>query len=119
MENSKNYHDVQNNLNTMKMREVVSTLPSFCKDFFRGIQEYTSSRTRLAYAYDLRVFFEFIHTENKSCSCMEITEFQLSILDQITREDIEEYLDYITYYIKDGKEYSNNERGKKRKIMPV
>ena len=119
MENSKNYHDMQNNLNTMKMREVVSTLPSFCKEFFRGIQEYTSSRTRLAYAYDLRVFFEFIHSENKSCSHMEITEFPLSILDQITREDIEEYLDYITYYTKDGKEYSNNERGKKRKLSAL
>ncbi|WP_408637258.1 tyrosine-type recombinase/integrase [Parablautia muri] len=103
----------------MKMREVASTLPSFCKDFFRGIQEYTSSRTRLAYAYDLRVFFEFIHTENKSCSHMELKDFPLSILDQITREDIEEYLDYITYYIKDGKEYSNNERGKKRKLSAL
>lgn len=119
MENSKNYHDEQNNLNTIKMRQVVSTLPSFCKQFFRGIQEYTSSRTRLAYAYDLRVFFEFIHINNSVCSRMEITEFPLSILDQISREDIEEYLDYITYYKKDGKEYSNNERGKKRKLSAL
>ena len=75
MENSKNYHDEQNNLNTMRMREVVATLPSFCKQFFRGIQEYTSSRTRLAYAYDLRVFFEFLHTENPHLSKYEILFF--------------------------------------------
>ena len=37
----------------------------------------------------------------------------------MTREDIEEYLDYISYYIKDGKEYSNNERGKKRKLAAL
>ena len=90
MENSKNYHDEQNNLNTLKMREVVATLPSFCKQFFRGIQEYTSSRTRLAYAYDLRVFFEFIHNHNSVLAKMEITDFPLSVLDQIGREDIEE-----------------------------
>ncbi|MDE5909405.1 MAG: tyrosine-type recombinase/integrase [Lachnospiraceae bacterium] len=119
MENSKNYHDEQNNLNTLKMREVVATLPSFSKQFFRGIQEYTSSRTRLAYAYDLRVFFEFIHSNNSACAKMDIVDFPLSILDQIAREDIEEYLDYITYYIKDGKEYSNNERGKKRKLAAL
>ncbi len=119
MENSRNYHDEQNNLNTIKMRQVVSTLPSFCKQFFRGIQEYTSSRTRLAYAYDLRVFFEFMHTNNGVCSRMEIKDFPLSVLDQISREDIEEYLDYITYYKKDGKEYSNNERGKKRKLSAL
>lgn len=119
MENSKNYHDEQNNINTLRMREVLSTLPPFCKQFFRGIQEYTSSRTRLAYAYDLRVFFEFMHSRNSLCSKMEITEYPISLLDQITREDIEEYLEYITYYIKDGKEYTNNERGKKRKLSAL
>lgn len=119
MENSKNYHDEQNNLNTLKMREVVSTLPRFCMQFFRGIQEYTSSRTRLAYAYDLRVFFEFIHSHNSALAQTDITDFPLTILDQIMREDIEEYMDYVTYYIKDGKEYSNNERGKKRKLSAL
>ncbi len=119
MENSKNYHDEQNNLNTLRMREVAATLPSFCKQFFRGIQEYTSSRTRLAYAYDIRVFFEFLHSHNNACSKMEIVDFPLSILDMITREDIEEYLDYISYYIKDDKEYTNNERGKKRKLSAL
>ena len=119
MENSKNYHDEQNNINTLKMRDVLATLPPFCKQFFRGIQEYTSSRTRLAYAYDLRVFFEFMHSHNSVCSKMNIEEFPVSLLDQITREDIEEYMDYITYYIKDGKEYTNNERGKKRKLSAL
>lgn len=101
------------------MREVVAALPPFCKQFFRGIQEYTSSRTRLAYAYDLRVFFEFLHNNNCALQKMEITEFPLEILDQITREDIEEYMEYVTYYIKDGKEYTNNERGKKRKLSAL
>ncbi len=50
---------------------------------------------------------------------MKITDFPISVLDRITREDIEEYLDYITYYVKDGKEYSNNERGKKRKLSAL
>ena len=119
MENSRNYHDEQNNLNTLKMREVVATLPSFCKQFFRGIEEYTSSRTRLAYAYDIRVFFEYMHSHNSVCSKSEITSYPISILDQITRKDIEEYMEYITYYLKDEKEYTNNEKGKKRKLSAL
>lgn len=119
MENSKNYHDEQNNINTMRMREVLDTLPPFCKQFFRGIQEYTSSRTRLAYAYDIRVFFEFMHTKNSICSGMEIKDFPITLLDQITREDIEEYMDYISLYEKDGKQYTNDERGKKRKLSAL
>lgn len=41
------------------------------------------------------------------------------MLDQITREDIEEYMDHVTYYSKDGKEFTNNERGKKRKLSAL
>lgn len=119
MEKTKNYHDEQNNLNTLKMREVVAALPSFCKQFFRGIQDYTSSRTRLAYAYDLRVFFEFMHEKNSVCSKMDMTEYPLSILDEITREDIEEYMDYLSFYVKEGKEITNDERGKKRKLSAL
>lgn len=119
MEKSKNYHDEQNNQNTLKMREVLATLPSFCKQFFRGIQDYTSSRTRLAYAYDIRVFFEYMHENNSICHKMDIKEFPLSILDQITREDIEEYMDYISYYKKEDREITNEERGKKRKLSAL
>ena len=89
-----NYHDEQNKQNILKMRAVLDTLPPFCRTFFRGIEEYTSTRTRLAYAYDLRLFFEFLHEKNPICASMEIKDFSLDILDQLTRIDIEEYLEY-------------------------
>ncbi|MBR2036603.1 MAG: tyrosine-type recombinase/integrase [Lachnospiraceae bacterium] len=114
-----NYHDEVAKQNILKMREVIETLPSFCRTYFLGIQEQTSARTRLAYAYDLRVFFEYLHNVNPVCSKMEITEFQLDILEQITREDIEEYLNYISYYVKDDKEITNDERGKARKLSAL
>lgn len=114
-----NYHDQQNIHNVEKMRAVMDTLPRFCKQFFRGITEYTSSRTRLAYAYDLRVFFEYLHDKNPYCAKMGITDFPLSLLDKLTREDIEEYVEYLSYYEKDGKQYTNDERGKKRKLASL
>ena len=114
-----NYHDEQNKQNIIKLRNVLDTLPSFCRTFFRGIEEYTSTRTRLAYAYDLRLFFEFLHEKNPYCAKMEITEFPLSLLDQLSRIDIEEYLEYITLYQHDGKEVTNDERGKSRKLASL
>ncbi len=119
METAKNYHDEQNNRNTLKMREVLDTLPRFCRSFFRGIGDYTSARTRLAYAYDLRVFFEYMHDHNSECGKIPVTELPITVLDRITREDIEEYMEYISYYIKDGKEITNDERGKKRKLSAL
>lgn len=101
------------------MRAVLDTLPPFCKDFFRGIEEYTSTRTRLAYAYDLRVFFEYLHECNSMCAKMEMKEFPISVLELVTRRDIEEYLAYISYYEKEGKEITNDERGKSRKLSSL
>ena len=116
---SDNYHDEQNKQNILKMRAVLDTLPSFCRTFFRAIEDYTSSRTRLAYAYDIRLFFEFLHETNPVCSRMEITDYPISFLDQITRIDIEEYLEYLSFYEKDGKEITNDERGKARKLSAL
>ena len=62
---NQNYHDQQNIENINKMRDVLDTLPKFCKQFFRGISDSTSARTRLAYAYDIRLFFEFLHEKNR------------------------------------------------------
>ena len=119
IKNNNNYHDQQNIGNVQKMREVLNTLPPFCKQFFRGISEYTSARTRLAYAYDIRVFFEYLHAKNSYFNRMEIVDFPITILEQLTREDIEEYIDYLSYYEKDGKIYTNDERGKKRKLSAL
>jgi hypothetical protein len=112
----RNYHDQVNIDNAVKLRELLATLPSFCKDYFRGIETSTSSRTRLAYAYDIRVFFEFMHQANPVLSKMEIAQYPITILDEIKPIDIEEYLEYLTYYKKDGKEITNDERGKARKL---
>lgn len=114
-----NYHDEQNKNNIIKLRAVLDTLPSFCRSFFRGIEEYTSTRTRLAYAYDIRLFFEFLHERNSVCAKMDITEYPISILDKLTRMDIEEYLEYISLYQKDGKDITNDERGKARKLSSL
>ena len=113
------YSRKQDIQNTLKMREVLDTLPSFCRDFFRGITENTEARTRLGYAYDLRIFFEFMHENNPVCARMEIRDFPLSLLDSITKTDIEEFLEYISYYEKDGKVYTNDDRGKSRKLSAV
>ena len=117
--NQTNYHDEQIKQNILKMRAVLDTLPTFCKDFFRGIENYTSARTRLAYAYDLRLFFEFLHETNSICKKTDIKDYKVSLLDQICKDDILEYLDYISLYQKDGKDISNDERGKKRKISSL
>ncbi|WP_022763918.1 tyrosine-type recombinase/integrase [Butyrivibrio sp. XPD2006] len=113
------YYTEQDKLNTLKMREVLDTLPRFCRQYFRGIEPRTSARTRLGYAYDLRIFFEFIKNNNPSMKNTDIKDFSVDLLDQIGREDIEEYLEYLSLYEKNEKELSNAEQGKKRKMSAL
>ena len=117
--NNEKYYNEQDKINIRKTREVLDTLPRFCRQYIRGIEENTSTRTRLAYAYDLRTFFEFLHERNRALAKTEISEYKLEVLDRITREDIEEYMEYITLYDKEGKELSNEEFGKARKISAL
>ena len=117
--NDEKYYTEQDKLNTLRMREVLATLPRFCRQYFRGIEPTTSARTRLGYAYDLRTFFEFLANTNPSLANTDITQFPLDILDKVCREDIEEYLDYLTLYAKENKEITNAEQGKKRKMSAL
>lgn len=110
---------MQNKQNIVKLRAILDTLPPFCQEFFRGIADTTSTRTRLAYAYDVRVFFEFLHETNAVCHKMEIKNIPISVLNMVTRQDIEEYLSFISYYEKEGREITNTERGKARKLSSL
>ena len=95
------YSDEVNIKNELKLRELLTQLPSFCKQFFIGIESRTQSRTRIAYAYDLIVFFDYLKQNNPLFEKVKVKEIPISILDQITPMDIEEYLFYLKYYEKD------------------
>lgn len=115
----KAYYENVNIKNETKLRKLLEELPPFCKQFFIGIEPTTSSRTRIAYAYDIGCFFDYLHTTNPIYAKKDIREFPISMLDQITPMDIEEYLSYLKYYEKDGVEHTNDERGIKRKLASL
>ncbi len=110
----------QNNIeNQKKLRELLQELPAFTLSFFRGIEPRTSSRTRLGYGYDLRIFFEFLQQYNPAIGKMNMRDIPMDTLDQIKALDIEEYLEYLKLYEKDGKTFTNTERGIARKLASL
>ncbi|MBU5472757.1 tyrosine-type recombinase/integrase [Roseburia sp. MSJ-14] len=107
--------------NKKKLQELLKELPKFCSDFFRYLDtRNTSSRTRLSYGYDIRIFFEFIQENNPVYKKMSMHDIPISVLDEMTPIDIEEYLSYLSYYEKsDGQAVTNGEKGKSRKLSAI
>jgi integrase/recombinase XerC len=109
--------------NTKKLRTMLASLPPFAPAFFRGIEPQTSSRTRIAYAYDLRVFFDFLLNELPEFQGRTMASLTISDLDQITATNLEEYMEYLKYYVQPGAEEirdrTNKELGIKRKLASL
>lgn len=107
--------------NKKKLQELLKELPKFCSDFFRYLDtRNTSSRTRLSYGYDIRIFFEFIQENNPVYKKMSMHDMPINVLDEMTPVDIEEYLSYLSYYEKrDGQAMTNGEKGKSRKLSAI
>ena len=83
------YHEQIDIQNTTKLRTLLKDLPDFAGDFFRVIEQTTSSRTRIAYAYDL------------------------------SPRDLEKYMEYLKYYEKGEDEHLNQTEGIMRKISTL
>ena len=107
------YHEQTDMENVRKLREVLKTLPVFAKDYFRAIEPTTSTKTRISYAYDIRIFFQFLISQNPLLADAGISGLSISVLDQLKPVDIEEYMEYLKLYDhpEDQMAVTNGERG--------
>ena len=113
------YHEQTDMENILKLREVLRTLPEFSRDYFRAIDTTTTTKTRISYAYDIRIFFQFLLDENPAFKNYKMTDFTVDVLDQIKALDLEEYQEYLKVYQAGEKTETNGERGLKRKISAL
>ena len=113
------YHEQTDVENTLRLRDVLKTLPPFCRDFFRAIEPRTTTKTRISYAYDIRIFFQFLLEQNPAFRDWSIDAFTVDVLDQLTAVDLEEYEEYLKVYQAGDKTETNGERGLKRKMSSL
>lgn len=122
------YHvDAQLN-RTRRLRELLKELPDVCSDYFLSIEQLTSPLTRLSYAYDLKLFFQYLSNEVSKFSGKPISTFTVDDIRLVTKQDLERYARYLSLYVKnefldgecvDSKEITNHEYGIKRKYASL
>ncbi len=119
MDKKVTYHEQTDVDNTLRLRDVLKTLPPFCRDFFRAIEPRTTTKTRISYAYDIRIFFQFLLEQNPAFRDWSMDAFTVDVLDQLTAVDLEEYEEYLKVYQAGDKTETNGERGLKRKMSSL
>ncbi len=120
MKDTKTYHEQKYIDNTLRLRAILKTLPPFARDYFRAIEPTTSARTRISYAYDIRVFFHFLMENNPVYKNYTMEQFTLADLENLEPVDIEEYQEYLKVYEnEDNKQITNTEKGLARKMSAL
>lgn len=120
MGNEKNYHEQTKIDYTLRLRELLKTLPPFARDFFRAMESTSSIRTRVNYAYDIRVFYHYLMENNPIYRNYSIEQFGPVDLEHLEPVDIEEYMEYLKVYKRDDDELmTNGEKGLARKMSAL
>ena len=88
----------------MRLREIRDTLPEFADEFFVGVEPQTTSLTRLGYAYDLRIFFDYLVKRVRPFRGMRAEDLTLADMEKITVTHLENFMEYLTLYEFDDKE---------------
>lgn len=115
------YHEQVEIDHIKKIRGLLAELPAYVTDFFRGRETTTTVKTRISYAYDLKIFFHFLLGANPKLRDGGIRGVTLQDLEQLTLSDFEEYQEYLKAYDdpETGAVITNDARGISRKLSAV
>jgi len=108
-----------------KLRELQLELPRLCTDYFRAIAQTTSALTRQAYAYDLRLFFRYLHLEETDFCGTDPRLMDAGHMATITARHIEGFQEYLQFYYRQDEDgegqgaVQNKELGIMRKLSAI
>lgn len=120
MNNTPTYFKSRKKDYTDRLRALLKQLPSFAEYYFRAKESTTSVLTRFGYACDLKVFLNFCLKELEYFSGTDLKDITLKQIEGLTARDIEQYLEYLSYYSDEqDKVRENNERAKARKLSSL
>ena len=114
------YHEQKKAQDVKRLREILAQLPAFLGLYFSSLSDQTSSLTRVGYAYDLRIFFNFLSEE--LLNNRPLHEITLDDLKTVESEHLQAFMEYLTFYFPAGESeeaLQNAPLGKSRKLAAV
>lgn len=90
------YKKKQNEKLSIKADQIIKSLPPFCRDYFIGRSRIIADNTKISYANQLKLFFEYLINNNRYFGNKGMKEITLEDISILTMSDIEEFLDSLT-----------------------
>ncbi|MCL1964871.1 MAG: tyrosine-type recombinase/integrase [Firmicutes bacterium] len=85
---------------TELIRALLREMPAIVGDFIFSLEDQSAALTRLAYLYDLRVFFDYLIHETPAFAGKTRVAISLADIRAITLSNLERYPNYLTLYYK-------------------
>lgn len=107
---------------TELIRELLREMPQPVAEFIYALEDQYAALTRLAYLYDLRVFFDYLLAEVPAFADKDRASIDLDAIRAITLTDLERYPSYLTLYFTEknpDRAVENAEHGKMRKLCAL
>lgn len=92
------YHTEKSIRINERIQRIQRELPSVCTDFLRSILQTTTALTRLAYAYDLRLFFRYLCDEALAFANSSPAFLKPEDMQRVTARDIAGFQEYLQQY---------------------
>lgn len=113
------YVKQQNQRYAEQLDKLLEALPEFCAEYFSSLSYTKQPRTQIAYAMDIKGFFEYLITKDRRYSSYTLHDFELKDLDKISGVDIIKWLRHMASYEKDGVRITNHPKAAKRKLCSL
>ncbi len=85
---NRTYHEKKETGYVLQLRGLLADLPPYARDYFRAVEQKSSAKTRISYAYDLQVFLRFLIEKNPALKDKNMRDIALKDLDCLTSLDI-------------------------------
>lgn len=107
---------------TLLIRARLKEMPPIVGDFITGIENQYTALTRLAYVYDLKIFFDYLIKEIPAFANKTRETITIDDIRGITLRTLEQYPGYLTLYAAQENQdrmLENTEQGKMRKLCSL
>lgn len=119
MAGNSEYYKAQRAQRKKEIARLKGELPPYVAPYLVDKELTSQLSTVIAYANDLLIFFRFIKDENPQAKDLALRDIPISILENLTSEDINEFQQYLSYYQGNDHSYNNDTKGIARRMAAV